>query len=439
MAEHQKFNFQSLEELKAKCGELNVFIPFLEDTSVLKRPVKIGKFTSPNSLVVHPLECRDGLDNCQPSDLTYRRYRRQAEGGAGIIWIEATAVTDDSRSVPNQLMLRESNLSDFEKLVDIIKKSATLKNGDHNVPLCAIELTHSGRYAKTPILAYHNHYLDQHSKLSEDYPLASDDELKQLSDSFVEKAKLAVKAGFELIEIKSCHGYLFGELLSARNRKGAYGGPFENRTKALLETIDRITEAIHGQAEVTVRIGAYDWIPNGWGMAEDGSFRLDPSEPILLMKEMLKHGVKIVNVSAGNPYIKPCIGRPFDMYMKGDPIPDEHPLEGVARFMNGTAAIQEAVPEMKMIGSGYSWLRQYLGMAAAANIASGRISMVGLGRGALAYPDFANDLLSTGKLDSRKVCITCSLCSQLMRKGGPAGCMVRDTQTYKPYFDLKCR
>ena len=439
MAEHQKFNFRSLEDLKAKCDELNVYIPFLADTSVLRRPVQIGKFTSPNSLVVHPLECRDGLDNCQPGDLTFRRYRRQAEGGAGIIWIEATAVTDDSRSVSNQLMLRDSNLSDFEKLVRIIKKSGGEKNGAANEPLCAVELTHSGRYAKTPIIAYHNPYLDLHSKLPEDYPLASDDELKRLSDRFVEKAILAVKAGFDLIEIKCCHGYLFGELLSARTRPGSYGGSFENRSRALLEAVDRITEAVHGQAEVTLRIGAYDWIPNGWGMAEDGSFALDPAEPILLMKELLQHGVKIVNVSAGNPYIKPCIGRPFDLYMKGDPVPDEHPLEGVARFMNGTAAIQKAVPEMKMIGSGYSWLRQYLGMAAAANIISGRITMVGLGRGSLAYPDFANDLLHTGKLDPQKVCITCSLCSQLMRKGGPAGCMVRDTEIYKPYFDMKCR
>ena len=124
--------------------------------------------------------------------------------------------------------------------------------------------------------------------------------------------------------------------------------------------------------------------------------------------------------------------------MKGGLIPEEHPLEGVARLIHQTRQIQQAVPGMIIVGTGYSWLRQYLGYSAAANIRRGWVSVVGLGREALAYPNFARDLLETGVLDPRKTCITCSLCSQLMREGGPTGCVIFDREVYRPFFQQKC-
>ncbi len=440
MSIHEKFNFHSAGELEEKAAALNVNIPLQEDVSILKTPVKIGAFCSPNSLVTHPMECRDGSENGTPLDLTFRRYRRMAEGGSGIIWFEATSVCDEGSSVSNQLMIKNENLSVYSKLVAETKKCASDKNGQKNEPLCVIELTHSGRYSgKKPVIAYHNAYLDEKAKLNSDYPVITDAELERLEDIFVSKAILAVEAGFDLIDVKCCHGYLIGELLSARTREGKYGGSFENRIRFLLEVLDKITDAVCGKAEITVRTGAYDMIPYGWGMKQDGSFETDNEEPIHLLKELYKHGIKIVNLSAGNPYISPCIGRPFDKAMVGDPQAEEHPLVSTARIFDNTARIQQAVPEMKIVGIGYSWLRQYFGMAAAANISQGRVTMAGLGRGSLAYPDFANDLLYKGSLDPGKVCITCSLCSQLMRNGGPAGCMIHDTGIYKTYFDQKCR
>jgi hypothetical protein len=94
---------------------------------------------------------------------------------------------------------------------------------------------------------------------------------------------------------------------------------------------------------------------------------------------------------------------------------------------------------MVIIGTGYSWLRQFLGFSAAANIRQGWVTVAGVGREALAYPDFARDLLTKGSLDPKKTCVACSLCSELMREGGPTGCVVFDHEIYRPIFQQRCR
>ena len=85
---------------------------------------------------------------------------------------------------------------------------------------------------------------------------------------------------------------------------------------------------------------------------------------------------------------------------------------------------------MAIVGSGYSWLRTLLPNVAAANIAQGNVTLVGAGRMAFAYPDFAKDILQNGKMDSKKVCVSCSLCTQIMRDNGMTGCAIRDKEIY---------
>ena len=103
-------------------------------------------------------------------------------------------------------------------------------------------------------------------------------------------------------------------------------------------------------------------------------------------------GVSLINVSMGNPYASPHLVRPFEY-----PPPDgyetpEHPLIGVDRHFRLTAAVQTAYPDIAVVGSGYSWLQAFAFEAGAANVAAGRVSFVGIGRGALAQPDFARRL-----------------------------------------------
>jgi hypothetical protein len=87
-----------------------------------------------------------------------------------------------------------------------------------------------------------------------------------------------------------------------------------------------------------------------------------------------------------------------------------------------------------MVGTGYSWLRHFFPNVAAAMAQTGKIAIIGLGRAALAYPEWLDDLAEYGVLNPRKVCTTCSRCSQLLRDGGHVGCTVRDAKIYAPEY-----
>jgi 2,4-dienoyl-CoA reductase-like NADH-dependent reductase (Old Yellow Enzyme family) len=143
-------------------------------------------------------------------------------------------------------------------------------------------------------------------------------------------------------------------------------------------------------------------------------------------------GLALVNVSMGSPYYNPHISRPFERAPVDGYLPPEHPLVGVERHLRATAEAQEANPDLAVIGTGYSWLRHYAANAGAAGVAAGRVSMMGLGRGALAYPDFAADIAEQGVMVDRKSCIGVSYCTALMRAKNndlgqfPAGCAPRD-------------
>lgn len=157
---------------------------------------------------------------------------------------------------------------------------------------------------------------------------------------------------------------------------------------------------------------------------------VDLTEPIRLIRELRSEfHIPLVNVTMGNPYKNPHVNRPYD---HGNYVPDEHPLEGVSRMMKGLRDIQHALPEVPVVGSAFSYLRQYSPNLAAAMVGEGHAAMAGFGRMAFAYPDFVRDVRTQGCLDERKACVTCGGCAALLRAGRPAGCIVRDREVYKP-------
>src|SRR5206468_1722625 len=116
----------------------------------------------------------------------------------------------------------------------------------------------------------------------------------------------------------------------------------------------------------------------------------------------------------------------------------EHPLIGVNRHFRVASELQRGFPGLPMVGTGYSWLQTYQINAGARNIADGNIRFMGIGRGALAYPDFARDALEKGSLDERRVCKTLTYCTFLMRQKAnalgqfPTGCPPFDKEAYGP-------
>jgi 2,4-dienoyl-CoA reductase-like NADH-dependent reductase (Old Yellow Enzyme family) len=314
-------------------------------------------------------------------------------------------------------------------------------NGAEYAPFTVVQLTHSGRYSRpldkpAPVLAHHDGLLDKALNIPADQPLLSDDDLDRLQDRYVEAARLAAQCGFDGVDIKSCHRYLLSELLAAHTRPGRYGGSFENRTRFLLEVVRRVRAELP-QLEITMRLNVYDGHPYpwGWGVSQDDPAVPDLREPLRLIGLLREAGVALINVTAGNPYYTPHINRPFDQNVTGGYTPQEHPLEGVTRLVHLARAVKQAHPELVVIGSGYSWLRHHLGQVAAAVIARDWADMVGVGREAFAYPDFARDLLSKGEMDARAACVACSRCTQIMRDHGCSGCVILDKEVYGPIYE----
>ncbi len=440
MSAHEPFRYRTLEALRKRIAELGLELPLDDDVANLAEPVRIGDLVAPNRLIVHPMEGCDGTAKGEPDKLTYRRYERFAAGGSGLLWFEATAVVPEARANPRQLLLVPETAEAFRALRERALEVARDTYGPAFRPVTVIQLTHSGRYSRpvdkpAPIIAHHDGLLDQSVGVPPDQPLITDEELDRLQDHYVIAARLAREAGFDAVDLKHCHRYLPSELLAAHTRPGRYGGSFENRTRFMLAIVDRVQAEVPG-VMVTTRLNVYDGHPYpwGWGVDKDDPHIPDMSEPLRLIQLLRQRGLKMINVTVGNPYYTPHINRPFDIPSVGVKIPDEHPLYGVARIIDLARQVQEAAPEMVVIGSGYSYLRQYLGYAAAAAIRRGWATMVGLGRGAFAYPNFARDLLTTGRLDPKQVCITCSQCSQIMRDHGRTGCVIRDREIYGPIY-----
>lgn len=436
MADHRKFSYQSLDEIREDIERLGIDIPISDDLTVLNKSISMGSTFIPNSMGVHPMEGCDGTADGKPDELTFRRYERFAKGGAGLLWFEATAVVNEGRANPRQLYLCEGNKEDIKRLLDNAIKAAKEEFGQDYKPYTVVQLTHSGRYSRpidkpAPIIATRNPYLNRN--LPEDYPVITDEELERLEDKFVEAAALAKEIGFDAVDIKSCHGYLNSELLSAFTREGKYGGSFENRTRFLLNIIDKVKEKVGDGLDITLRLNAYDSVPYpyGWGVDKEDFLKPDLTEPIKLVKTLFQRGIRLINISIGNPYYNPHVGRPYDM---GYYLPPEHPLEGTARMLDIIRQIQESVPEMAIMATGFSWLREFAPYLAAGGIKEGWFTIAGFGRQSFAYPDFAKDIMVNGAMDRKKCCIACSKCSEIMRDGGKAGCVIKDAKIYAPIY-----
>ncbi len=445
------FTYRSLDDLRTDIAERSIDIDLVDDVGPLLRPIAVAGRSLGNRLAVHPMEGCDGTLEGRPGQLTFRRWERFGGGGAKLIWGEATAVTPEARANPRQLLMSPENAADFEKLLGATRRAHYERFGRDDDLLVGLQLTHSGRWSyPEPLLARHAVPIDAMKGLGPEHAVLTDAYLERLEDRFVEAAALARDIGFDFVDIKQCHTYLLNELLASRTREGRYGGDFDSRARFITSVLGRIRDRVGEDLILASRLNVYDgppFAPDGenvgrsaghppypWGFGTDAS---DPSvpdlaEPLRLIGLLREAGISMVNVTMGSPYFNPHIGRPFERPPVDGYWPPEHPLVGVQRHFDVTAAVQQAYPDLTIVGTGYSWLRHYAPNAGAANVADGRVSIMGLGRGALAYPDFAADLMEQGEMNDKKACIGVSYCTALMRAKNnelgqfPTGCVPRD-------------
>jgi 2,4-dienoyl-CoA reductase-like NADH-dependent reductase (Old Yellow Enzyme family) len=142
MEAHKRFKFSSLEDLQTELNKMGIDLPLVEDTNTLKQPLRIGKNIIPNRMVIHPMEGCDGDKEGRPGELTSRRYKRFAEGGAGLLWFEATAVVEEGKANPRQLLITQNTLKDLAALLQEAINAAVNKNGPDRKPYTVLQITH---------------------------------------------------------------------------------------------------------------------------------------------------------------------------------------------------------------------------------------------------------------------------------------------------------
>ena len=262
----------------------------------------------------------------------------------------------------------------------------------------------------------------------------------------MQSAVLAAEAGFRFVDVKACHGYLLHELLGGHTRPGPYGGDFSGRFRMLAEIIRGIRrDAPH--LMIGVRISAFDSVPYargpegigqpaaftdllpyryGFGISATNPVEPDTSETIQLLHALRDLGIHTINVSCGSPYYCPHLQRPAMIPPSDGYLPPEDPLCGVARQIEIARICKEACPDLPMVGSGYSYLQEYLPQVAQAVIRQGWIDAVGLGRMVLSYPDMPCDTLREGITKRKKICRTFSDCTTAPRSGIVSGCYPLD-------------
>ena len=457
MAYPRVASFKSHEQFTDRLSELGLDLPsdadlLSGDQSPLSNSISVDGLNIGNRFCILPMEGWDGTLDGKPTDLTRRRWRNFGISGAKWIWGgEAVAVQHDGRANPNQLVMNPANIGEIESLKDELFQAHAERFGKTDDLLVGLQLTHSGRWAKPnektkpePKTAQRNPVLDRRQGINDDSSMLSDDELLRLIESFVAAAELAQKAGFAFVDVKHCHGYLGHELLSAVDRPGRFGGSFENRTRFLREIVLGIQSEAPG-LKIGVRVSIFDYLPycsgdDKIGTPDAGDPRLafggnenglgiDFDEPSKLMSLMEDLGIKMVCTTAGSPYYNPHIQRPAYFPPSDGYGPPEDPLVGVVRQIRATADLKSRHPGMTFVGSGYTYLQDWLPHVAQAVVSKGMVDSVGLGRMVLSYPDLPADVIDGTTMTRKKVCRTFSDCTTAPRKGMISGCYPLD-----PYY-----
>jgi NADPH2 dehydrogenase len=427
--------------------------------SPLARAIGIDGVRIGNRFCILPMEGWDGTREGEPSELTRRRWRHFGVSGAKLLWGgEAVAVRHDGRANPNQLMLTRKTERAIASLGGELIASHRERfgsNADADL-FIGLQLTHSGRFARpdaydrpAPLAAAAHPLLDR--RFPSAVRVLTDEELDRLVDDFVAAAGLARNCGFQFVDVKACHGYLGHELLGARGRDGKYGGPLENRTRFMRQIIEGIRANVPG-LQIVVRVSAFDTVPyrkraDGVGEPEDSRaavaqpFRaafgfgivthddqLDSAleEPRALLHMLEGLGVRWICVTGGSPYYNPHVQRPAMFPPLDGYEPPEDPLRGVARHIRATALLKQSFPNLVFVGSGYSYLQEWLPHVAQHVIRNGMADFVGLGRMVLAYPELPADVLAGRPLRRASICRTFSDCTTGPRLGLMSGCFPLD-------------
>ena len=394
----------------------------MPNNEYLFQSIKIGSHTAGNRIALNAMECCDADPEGNPTDKTYRRYRRYFEGGAGVIVLEAITVTYESRGRDLQLSVMPHNQEALTKFVAEMRKV-------NDKPVFIWQLTHSGelshpdfsrRVCIKPLAGFGGDIL-------------SEEEVDTIIDQFVLGAKIAHDSGADGVDLKLCHGYLGSQILRPYNdRKWKYGGPWENRRQFAFDLYEGMDKEINDPNFIIgSKVSIWEGFPGGQGTAGPDTAIMDLTEPLDLVKGLEERGAKFIIQSAGSPSITLAKSQPDRR------IPDDAYLHHT--FQKAVSDVLK--PETVVIGSAYSVFRdgynelqavkhpeeaslEYWGNK---NIKDGVVDMIAIGRQSLADCSLPNKL-KEGRADEINWCTACDNCIEFIIRQQNGGCATYDKE-----------
>ena len=264
--------------------------------SRLFSPLTIRQVTIRNRLFVSPM-CQYSSNDGLPTDWHMVHLGSRAVGGAGLVMVEATAVSSEGRISPlDSGIWSDAHTDAFRPIARFIKEQGAA---------AAIQIAHAGRKASTDapwnggkaVAAGAGGWQPigpsaiPFSPASPPPRAMSLEDLDKVANQFAQAARRAVSAGFDVIEIHMAHGYLLHEFLSplSNHRGDECGGSLENRMRFPLRVTGGVRDALPKDKPLFVRISATDWVDGGW----------DLEQSIVLAKELKKMGVDLIDCSSG--------------------------------------------------------------------------------------------------------------------------------------------
>lgn len=264
--------------------------------SQLFSPFKLRDVTIKNRVFVSPM-CQYSSEDGFPTEWHYIHIGSRAVGGAGLVMVEATAVTAEGRiTAGDSGIWSDAHGEAFRRIASFIKSQGAVSS---------IQIAHAGRKAScdlpwrggkglslaqggwTPIapsaLAF-----DEQSPVPRAMTIT---DIDQVVEDFGAATERSLNAGFEVIEIHAAHGYLLHEFLSplSNKRTDDYGGSLENRMRIVLRVAEKVRGIVPQNLPVFTRISATDWIEGAWDLAQS----------IELCKRLKKIGIDLVDCSSG--------------------------------------------------------------------------------------------------------------------------------------------
>lgn len=274
-------------------------------------PCRLRDMALKNRIVVSPMAQYKAVDGC-PTDWHFVHYGERAKGGAGLVYTEMTCVSPTGRITPGCPGLYDpAHEAAWRRLTDFVHAETDAK-------ICC-QIGHSGRKGSTQLgwedmdapLASGNWDLVSASAVpwsgANASPRAMDRaDMDAVRDQFVAAARMADRAGFDMIELHAAHGYLISSFISPKSnvRTDDYGGSLESRMRYPLEVFAAMRAAWPTGKPMAVRISANDWV------GEDG---VTPDEAVMIAQMFCDAGADIIDVSAGQTSVdaKPVYGRMF--------------------------------------------------------------------------------------------------------------------------------